>query len=121
SGPNAAPMVTPSGAQIPNGTVTYNRGYTGDLKIDSVYFYARTDFAAGTPNLQTLWLERTLREARRDPETDMIVVFMHQCALSSAMANGSDLGIRQAWLPLFDEYEVDRLRSVHEHNYERSY
>ena len=51
----------------------------------------------------------------------MIVVFMHQCALSSAMANGSDLGIRQAWLPLFDKYEVDLVLSGHEHNYERSY
>jgi Purple acid Phosphatase, N-terminal domain/Calcineurin-like phosphoesterase len=121
SGPNAAPMATPSGAQIPNGTVTYNRGYTGDLKIDSSDFSARPDFAAGTPNLQTLWLERTLRAARQDPETDMIVIFMHQCALSSAMANGSDLGIRQAWLPLFDEYEVDLVLSGHEHNYERSY
>ena len=29
--PNAAPETTSSGAPIPNGTVTYNHGYTGDL------------------------------------------------------------------------------------------
>jgi hypothetical protein len=33
---------------------------------------------------------------------------MHQIACSSsATGNGSDLGIRQAWLPLFDRYQVD--------------
>jgi alkaline phosphatase D len=52
----------------------------------------------------------------------MIVVFMHQCAMSTSVkGNGSDLGIRQAWLPLFDKYEVDLVLSGHEHDYERSY
>ena len=80
------------------------------------------DFSGGTPNLQTLWLERTLADARRDESVDMIVVFMHQCAMSTSVpGNGSDLGIRQAWLPLFDKYEVDLVLSGHEHDYERSY
>jgi 3',5'-cyclic AMP phosphodiesterase CpdA len=57
-----------------------------------------------------------------DPSVDMIVVFMHQCAMSTSVpGNGSDLGIRQAWLPLFDKYEVDLVLSGHEHDYERSY
>jgi 3',5'-cyclic AMP phosphodiesterase CpdA len=52
----------------------------------------------------------------------MIVVFMHQCAMSTSVpGNGSDLGIRRAWLPLFDKYEVDLVLSGHEHDYERSY
>jgi 3',5'-cyclic AMP phosphodiesterase CpdA len=52
----------------------------------------------------------------------MIVVFMHQCAMSTSTAgNGSDLGIRQSWLPLFDKYEVDLVLSGHEHDYERTY
>jgi Purple acid Phosphatase, N-terminal domain/Calcineurin-like phosphoesterase len=57
-----------------------------------------------------------------DPIVDMIVVFMHQCAMSTSVpGNGSDLGIRRAWLPLFDKYEVDLVLSGHEHDYERSY
>ena len=32
---------------------------------------------------------------------------MHQCALSSSTDNGCDAGIRQAWVPLFDQYQVD--------------
>ncbi len=116
-GPQA--LETTSGARIPNGTSTYNHAYTGDLKVDADV--AVPDQAGGTPNLQTLWLERTLRAAREDDGIDMIVVFMHQCAMSSAQANGSDLGIRRAWLPLFDRYQVDLVLSGHEHNYERTF
>ncbi len=122
SAANAAPETTSSGAAIPNGTVTYNRLYTGDLKLDPANFSEVPDFSNGTPNLQCLWLERTLREAREDPGVDMIVVFMHQCAMSTSVpGNGSDLGIRQAWLPLFDKYEVDLVLSGHEHDYQRTY
>jgi Calcineurin-like phosphoesterase len=119
---NQSPEVTSSGASIPNGTTTYIHGYTGDLKIVTENNSAVPDFSSGTPNLQTLWLERTLRESRQDPSIDMIVVFMHQVPLSTSKSgNGSDLGIRRAWLPLFDQYEVDLVLHGHEHNYERSY
>jgi alkaline phosphatase D len=122
SAPNAAPETTSSGAAIPNGTVTYNHGYTGDLALRAKDNSLIPDYSGGTPNLQTLWLEATLAEARFDESVDMIVVFMHQCAMSTSVhGNGSDLGIRQAWLPLFDKYEVDLVLSGHEHDYERSY
>jgi alkaline phosphatase D len=122
STPNAAPETTSSGAAIPNGTVTYNHGYTGALAHRKENNSLVPDYSGGRPNLQTLWLEATLAEARRDPSVDMIVVFMHQCAMSTSVhGNGSDLGIRQAWLPLFDKYEVDLVLSGHEHDYERSY
>jgi hypothetical protein len=120
--PDAAPETTTSGAAIPNGTVTYNHGYTGDLKLVAANNSAVPDPSSGTPNLQTLWLERTLAGARRDRSVDMIVVFMHQCAMSTSVpGNGSDLGIRRTWLPLFDQYEVDLVLSGHEHDYERTY
>jgi Purple acid Phosphatase, N-terminal domain/Calcineurin-like phosphoesterase len=119
---NTAPEVTTTGASIPNGSTNYTRFYTGDLKLDAKDNALVPDGSKGKPNLQTLWLERTLASARHDPSVDMIVVFMHQCALSTSVSgNGSDLGIRQAWLPLFDKYEVDLVLSGHEHDYERSY
>ena len=34
--------------------------------------------------------------------------------------NGADLGIRQAWLPLFDTYAVDLVLTGHEHHFERT-
>jgi Calcineurin-like phosphoesterase/Purple acid Phosphatase, N-terminal domain len=84
------------------GTSFYVRGYSGGR--------------------QTAWLERTLAAARSDPSLDWIIVQMHQDALSSsATGNGSDLGIRQAWLPLFDRYGVDLVLCGHDHDYERSF
>src|SRR3984957_11005998 len=120
--PDAPPETTTSGAQIPNGTVTYNREYTGRLSFVQEDQAEVPDFATGRPNLQTLCLERTLKQARQDRDVDMIVVFMHQCAMSTSLpGNGSDLGIRRTWLPLFDRYEVDLVLSGHEHDYERTY
>ena len=81
-------------------------------------FYLR-GYSGGT---QTAWLERTLAAGRRDEAVDWIIVQMHQCAASSsATGNGSDLGIRQEWLPLFDLYQVDLVLSGHDHDYERSF
>jgi Calcineurin-like phosphoesterase/Purple acid Phosphatase, N-terminal domain len=87
---------------IPAGTSLYVRGYSGGA--------------------QTQWLEETLAAARRDASVDWIVVQLHQCACSSShTGNGSDLGIREEWLPLFDQYEVDLVLCGHDHDYERSF
>ena len=67
--------------------------------------------------MQTRWLEETLIGARRDDSIDWIVVQMHQDALSSSeKGNGSDKGIREAWLPLFDRYGVDLVLCGHHHH-----
>jgi hypothetical protein len=97
-----APAASTGNAPIAPGTSFYIRGYSGGL--------------------QTCWLERTLREAREDEQIDWIVVQMHQDALSSSKTgNGSDLGLRQEWLPLFDRYGVDLVLCGHDHDYERSF
>lgn len=70
---------------------------------------------------QRRWLEKELAAARRDPDVDWLVICMHQTAISTAEANGADLGIRQDWLPLFDQYQVDLVLCGHEHHYERSH
>ncbi|WP_438290674.1 purple acid phosphatase family protein [Streptomyces sp. HUAS TT7] len=70
---------------------------------------------------QHRWLERELKAARADAGIDWIVVFMHHPMISSSRSgSGSDLGIREAWGPLFDAYGVDLVLSGHEHYYERS-
>jgi 3',5'-cyclic AMP phosphodiesterase CpdA len=71
---------------------------------------------------QKRWLETELAAARRDPGVDWVVVFMHQTAISTTdRSNGADLGIRQEWLPLFDQYQVDLVLCGHEHHYERAH
>jgi hypothetical protein len=71
--------------------------------------------------VQEMWLEQTLREASTDTSVDWIVVVMHQPAMSTSDAEGSDLGIRQNWMPLFYQYGVDFVLAGHDHDYERSY
>ncbi|BBZ44728.1 purple acid phosphatase family protein [Mycobacterium parmense] len=71
---------------------------------------------------QKRWLATELAAARRDPDVDWVVVCMHQTAISTAdRTNGADLGIREQWLPLFDQYDVDLVLCGHEHHYERSH
>ncbi len=107
-----------AGNPIPATAAQYNQYYTGT-------FRQNTDGTLSPggqhPNAQARWLEETLRQARADQSVDWIVVQMHQCALSSSTDNGCDAGIRQAWLPLFDQYEVDLVVNGHDHDYERSY
>jgi len=89
-------------APIQPGTSLYLRGYSGGV--------------------QTRWLEDTLTAANRDTSIDWIVVQMHQDALSSSRnGNGSDKGIRETWLPLFDRHGVDLVLCGHDHDYERSW
>ena len=103
AGPAAlTPAASTGHPPIEPGTSLYLRGYSGGA--------------------QTAWLERTLAAGRGDRSVDWIIVQMHQCAASSSAAgNGSDLGIREQWLPLFDRYQVDLVLTGHDHDYERSF
>jgi hypothetical protein len=102
-GPAAlVPAASTGNPAIEPGTSFYVHGYSGGA--------------------QTRWLEKTLREAADDPGVDWIIVQMHQDALSSSKTgNGSDLGLREAWLPLFEKYGVDLVLCGHDHDYERSF
>jgi hypothetical protein len=103
AGPAALqPAPSTGNAPIPPGTSLYVHGYS--------------------QGAQTRWLESTLQAVCGDPNVDWIIVQMHQDALSSAKnGNGSDKGIREAWLPLFDRYGVDLVLCGHDHDYERSW
>jgi hypothetical protein len=96
------PATSTDHARIEPGTSLYVRGYS--------------------KGAQTRWLEETLSAAQQDAGIDWIVVQMHQDALSSSKnGNGSDKGIRETWLPLFDRHGVDLVLCGHDHDYERSW
>jgi len=85
-----------------DGGNTYVRGYSGGA--------------------QKRWLERELRTTRANRDIDWVVVVMHQTVISTAdKFNGADRGIREEWIPLFDQYGVDLVVCGHEHHYERSH
>jgi hypothetical protein len=73
-----------------------------------------------TNGQQTSWLASTLAALRADPTIDFIVAYMHASPYSTSDAHGSEGGIRESWVPLFDKYEVDLVISGHNHCYERT-
>lgn len=90
---------------------------------DIVYQDGGNSYVRGYSNgAQKAWLEQELGRARADKSIDWVVVVMHQVAISTVdQFNGADLGIRQEWVPLFDQYGVDLVVCGHEHHYERSH
>ncbi|MEU7628537.1 metallophosphoesterase [Nocardia sp. NPDC049220] len=78
---------------------------------------ANTGYSVGT---QTSWVERTLAAYRADRDIDFIVCFFHHCAYSTTEAHASDGGVRDAWVGLFDRYQVDLVLQGHNHVYERT-
>ena len=95
--------------------------YTGDLKPLPRTTDLVPDDSNGTPNLQLEWLEKTLSEARRPGSgVEMIVVQFHFPFASVDTGNACDMGLRAAYGPLLDAYEVDITLSGHNHNYCRS-
>jgi hypothetical protein len=73
-----------------------------------------------TRGQQTSWLDSTLAALRADPTIDFIVAYMHASPYSTSNAHGSEGGIRDSWVPLFDKYQVDLVISGHNHCYERT-
>lgn len=66
---------------------------------------------------QTEWLRDTLAEPV-DPDLWTIVA-MHHSAYSAG-EHGSDLEVRDAWSPLFEEFDVPLALAGHDHDYQRS-
>jgi hypothetical protein len=90
--------------------------YTGDLAADPTNMALVP--SGSTPNLQTQWLEETLQAARAEGSgVEMIVVQMHFPFASADTGNSCDIGVRTAWGPLFDKYQVDLTLTGHNHNY----
>jgi hypothetical protein len=93
--------------------------YTGNLTADPTNMALVP--SGPTPNLQTQWLEQTLQAARAEGSgIEMIVVQMHFPFASVDTGNSCDMGVRTAWGPLFDRYQVDLTLTGHNHNYCRS-
>jgi 3',5'-cyclic AMP phosphodiesterase CpdA len=90
---------------------------------DVCYHHGGDSYVRGySGGAQKVWLEHALAAARADPAIDWVVICMHQVAISSVdKSNGADLGIREEWVPLFDQYGVDLVVCGHEHHYERSH
>lgn len=71
---------------------------------------------------QTAWLKRRLAEYRKAGSgIDFVVVVVNCCCYSTNQNHGSDGGLRDTWVPVFDKYHVDLVLSGHVHAYERTH
>ncbi|MFC1439502.1 metallophosphoesterase family protein [Streptacidiphilus sp. N1-10] len=104
-----------------SGVYSFRYGNVGVISLDandvSYEIPANNGITSGK---QTTWLERRLREFRQDAEVDFIVVFFHHCAFSTTHQHASEGGVRDAWVPLFEQYRVDLVINGHNHVYERT-
>ncbi len=101
---------------------TFSYGNVAFVHLDGNDLSAQETINNGyTAGAQTGWLRRTLA-GYRSPGSgiDFIVVVCNCCCYSSNTTHGSDGGLRDAWGPLFDRYQVDLVLSGHVHAYERT-
>jgi hypothetical protein len=66
---------------------------------------------------QLAWLTEDLQSSQDRPWR---VAFFHRPPYSSGVEHGSELAVRQAFGPLFEQYNVQLVLTGHEHSYERS-
>lgn len=72
---------------------------------------------------QRQWLLEELEATRTNDAIDWIIVYFHHTPYSASTGfggHGSDLPLRQALAPLFDEYGVQFAFYGHDHDYQRS-
>ena len=65
------------------------------------------------------WLARELQKAAFDPAITWVVPAFHRPPFSVGERGGDD-DIRNRWVPLFIQYEVDLVLGGHAHNYQRT-
>lgn len=68
---------------------------------------------------QHTWLINDLTAANNDTTIDWIFVCFHRPPYSSGN-HGSQTDVRNAWCPLFEQYDVDIVFAGHDHDYERT-
>lgn len=68
---------------------------------------------------QLAFVEATLATAAEDPSIDWRILFSHHLFWSSSVHAGAK-GLKEHYMPLLDEYNVDVVLQGHDHVYERS-
>jgi hypothetical protein len=86
---------------------------------DACFVALNMNTAYGSGSQQYRDVEAMIQQARASG-AKWIIPFFHQPGYSSG-SHGSDMGIRNAYEPMFDRYGIDVVLQGHDHNYQRSY
>jgi hypothetical protein len=102
---------------LPTANSGTERWYSFDA--GAVHFVG-LDSTDPTSPAQLAWLRADLIAARQR-NAQWIFAQFHHPPYTSGLLNGCELGVRTAFCPLLEEFEVDAVFTGHEHNYERTY
>jgi Calcineurin-like phosphoesterase len=82
-----------------------------------------TEADYNTASAQYSFVESELEDAAADPSVDWIIVAMHRQMYGSPTGPvpNPELGLRDAYHPLFQKHGVGLVLQAHNHNYERTY
>jgi hypothetical protein len=97
----------------PNNKRWYSFDY-GNVHFVTLEIDGYADYSSGSPQVQ--WLKNDLAHTNQQWN----VVFFHIPPYSSGSWHGSDLDVRAALGPLFQQYGIDLVFNGHDHDYERS-
>jgi 3',5'-cyclic AMP phosphodiesterase CpdA len=75
--------------------------------------------AVGDTSEQYRWLQEDL--AAVDDSIKFIAAVFHHPPYSTGQHTEDEMGLRDSWVPLFEQYGVDVVFNGHDHDYERSY
>lgn len=91
--------------------------YTTHLSSDVAFFTLNTEISRG--GNQRAWLENELEELR--PRMRWLTGQYHRPAWPSVRDFGSGSSQREAWVPLFEKFQVDLIYENHDHALKRTY
>jgi hypothetical protein len=112
--PGNGPRMCPSVYSFVYGNVGVVSLDTNDMSFE---IKANLGYSGGA---QTAWLRKELTSLRKNGRVDFIVVMFHHCAYCTGRTHGSEGGVRNDWVPIFDQHQVDLVINGHNHIYERT-
>lgn len=100
--------------ELPNNEQWYT------VTIDSILFIILNSCTTtGEGSEQYVWLENVLQNI--GPEAKFVAAVFHHPPYSTGPHTEDEKGLRDSWVPLFEQYDIDIVFNGHDHIYERSY
>jgi len=88
-------------------------------RINTHFIILNSCRAVSDTSEQYRWLEADL--AGINDSIQFIVAIFHHPPYSTGQHDEDEQGLRETWVPLFEQYGVDIVFNGHDHDYERSY
>jgi len=103
-----------SSFELPN-----NEQWYSVIRNNIQFIILNSCVASDSGSEQYLWLENELTGI--DDSIDFVVAVFHHPPYSTGIHAEDEMNLRESWVPLFEQYDVDIIFNGHDHDYERSF